>query len=198
MRTPESDNETTTYHMAKGEYFLAAWSAAVGLLGGPFLLLTSWGWRMLSEALPNGLLRDALAPGPAEDMAQFLYVCAFGLGLCLFFALGFFLRARNVKVIVSDAGIVIQNWRAARRTIAWDNIVGVILNRYVSGRGPGLPIPICRLSVEVLSAGGKPRRAGVAYSYSRGADEIGSLAREIISRRGLSEVHHDHQKQIWR
>lgn len=198
MRSTESNNKSTIYHIAKGEYSLAVSSAAVGLLGGPFLLLTSWGWRMLSQALPSGLVRDALAPGRAEDTAQFLYVCVFGLGFCLFFALGFFLRARNVKVIVSDAGLVIQNWRAARRTIAWHNIVGVILNRYVSGSGPSNLIPIYRLSVEILSARGKPRRAGVAYCYFGGAGGIGSLAREIISRRGLSEVRHDHQKQIWR
>ena len=42
------------------------------------------------------------------------------------------LEVRNSKVMVSDSGMTIANWRKAKKLVLWENVVGVVQTYYLT------------------------------------------------------------------
>jgi len=122
-------------------------------------------------------------------LCDFLFTLVLILG-----AVYTFLRALRARTIVSDAGLVVQNWRKVRKLIPWSSITGVMWTVQ-----PSDIREIHSLAVEAQhSEESPPRWIRIAYAplwswgtkqqYVRDMEE---LRDEIVTRSNLVEAAHE-------
>ena len=124
------------------------------------------------------------------------------LAFCLLFPVGLFavviwtfMHERNATVTVSESGLVVQNWRKARRLIPWDSILAVIWRNI---RTTGLTGSTYWLVLYTEHARGRRHRINIGYGNYSDPQEIEELRDETISRRGLPEAHDKVSPVFWR
>ncbi len=98
-------------------------------------------------------------------------------------AIWHFRNASNSKVIISDTGLTVVNWRKTRDFTPWENIVSLVQRDYLkAGSTSGW------LVVELQDSVGHHRRTKIARYYGRCPPAMDGLREEIVRRRRLSQV----------
>ena len=170
MTRPVFDKPSKEYHTGAGGKTDAV-RGAVGL--AIWIGFIVWTWPSVFAAAK---------PGTAPDVIAILLVGVL-LPIGLLASIGYFLmNERNARVIVSDDGLLIQNWRKLRKLILWDSIHWLTWYNYRLPYATYFLIPVVR------NTSGRPRRKTIwiaARSHLRDAEE---LRDEIIARCELSET----------
>ena len=91
------------------------------------------------------------------------------------------MNERNARVIISDDGLLIQNWRKSRKLILWDSIHWLVWHDL------GLIQRTYWLKPIVRDPGGRPRRKIIWVAHRSHLEDAKELRDEIIARCNLSE-----------
>ena len=163
------DNLGKEYHTGAGDNANAA-RLAVFLVVWVALLV----WREASVFEPAQW-------GEIRDLLEALLVGVL-LPLGLLVSIGYFLmNERNARVIISDDGLLIQNWRKSRKLILWDSICRVVWQETGLVQRTYWLIPVVR------NTGGRARRKIIWMAHHSHLGQVQELRDEIIARRNLSE-----------
>ena len=93
------------------------------------------------------------------------------------------LQERNSRVIVSDTGLTLVNWRKVERFIAWENLLSLVqMDNFTAGGSGGW------LAAELPESAGHPQRMRIANWYGSCPPAMDALREKIVARRGFSEV----------
>ena len=172
----ESDDYEKTYR-AGGE---SGYAAVAGVVLG--IAAIGWSAWRLWERSADGF-----------DTAEVWFFALLGLGLV---GVGVYsmMQVRNARVRLSDAGLVVQDWRKARRLIPWDSILAVIWRNIRTGpTGSTYWLVLC-----TEHARGRRHRINIGCGNYSDPEKIRELRDEIISRRDLSEAHDNVPPILWR
>ena len=163
------DNLGKQYHTGAGGKSDAA-RAAVGLaLWVGFMV---WTWPSVLAPAQWGEIRDLL-----EALLVGVLV---PIGLIAMIAY-LIISERNARVIISDDGLLIQNWRKSRKLMLWDSIHWLTWYSYRLPYATYWLIPIVR------NPRGRPSRKIIWVARRSQLGEVQELRDEILARCNLSE-----------
>ena len=170
MTRPVFDKPSKEYHTGAGGKTDAV-RGAVGL--AIWIGFIVWTWPSVFAAAK---------PGTAPDVIAILLVGVL-LPIGLLASIGYFLmNERNARVIVSDDGLLIQNWRKSRKLILWESICWLTWYNLTHI----LPSTYW-LKPVVRNPRGRPSRKTIWVAPRSCLEDAKELRDEIIARCALSE-----------
>lgn len=185
MNVPEADEQIREYPTRGRGY-----ETEINLASATAILVALLIWN----GYAGDTLREAVAEPRLVTILLFVVPCVVGpLGL-LGFAVYFFMRGRNARVIVTDSGLLIRNWRKAEKAVPWGSIVGVIRTGGLAGSA----------AVEIHDTFGRRKPVRIADRSFVVPAELKELAEVIVKQRDLNPVwsfggrFSPYKKQVWR